>query len=88
MENWHISKSISIGHIVTTCVIVISVIAYISSVEHSIHLNTVKIKSNKELVMFKDKNLNITLNRIDKRFDQLDKRLETITNILLKQIRK
>lgn len=78
MENWHISKSISIGHLMTTCAIIISVIVYVANVERNVDVNTIKIQNNKELITTNDKNIIITINRIDKR-------LETITNILLKK---
>jgi hypothetical protein len=78
MEHWHISKSVSIGHLFTTCAIIVGAIAYINNVEHAIYVNTIKIQNNKELITTNDKNIFTTINRIDKR-------LETITNILLKQ---
>jgi hypothetical protein len=78
MNHWHISKSVSIGHLATTFVIIISVVTYITNVEHAIDVNLIKIKNNKELITSNNKNIFATINRIDKR-------LETITNILLKQ---
>jgi hypothetical protein len=78
MEHWHISKSVSIGHLITTCAVIVGVIAYMNNVGHAIDVNTIKIQNNKELITTNDKNIFATINRIDKR-------LETITNILLKQ---
>lgn len=77
-KNWHISKSFSIGHIVTTVGVAVSAIVYVSGLEHNININTLKMNTNKELIISKEKNISATINRIDKR-------LETITNILLKQ---
>jgi len=77
-QNWHISKSFSIGHIVTTVCVAVSAIVYVSSLEHNININALKMDTNKELILSKEKNISLIINRIDKRLD-------TITNILLKQ---
>lgn len=77
-QHWHISKSFSIGHIITTLSVAVSAVVYISSIDHKIDVNTLKIQTNKELIAANYKNISATISRIDKR-------LETITNILLKQ---
>lgn len=77
-QHWRFNKNFSFGHVIAALSVATSVVVYISSIENRINVNALKIQTNKELITTNDKNISATINRIDKR-------LETITNILLKQ---
>jgi len=68
-ETWHLSKGISVGHIITTALLVVTASMYISSIEEKITINSINIdnlrNSNKEMILRIDTNLNNMNRKID-----------------------
>jgi len=72
MENWHINKSVSIGHLITVCIFVFSIAAYALNVNNKTEINTQKIAA-KTIEM-------------DRRFDRIDKKIDKIIDLIIKNI--
>ena len=47
-NNWHLSKSVSIGHIVTTALVLLSIVVYLGDIERNVSVNTVEIDNIKD----------------------------------------
>ena len=41
-ENWHLEKTVSVGHIVTTISVAVGVVLYISGIEQKVDTNTLE----------------------------------------------
>jgi len=74
-EPWHLSRTINISHLLTTAVLVIGMISYVSGIEKNVALheqqiahNTESIKNGKSEMHQITKQIN---NKLDKIFDML-----------------
>lgn len=79
-EHWHISKSVSVGHIISTFLVAVSVVGYAGNLDHKIDVNSLKIANVNVMV-------DERFNRMDERFNRIDQRLKTITGLLIKRKR-
>ena len=76
-EKWHVSKAISLSHIATTAVLILSAIVYITGIEKDVAVlqsqqATLQIQMNKSIEDNKE-----MFQRID---DKLDKMIDIIHN--------
>ena len=74
-DQWHLSRSVSIGHLVTTLVAVISAFVYLSDIKENVALNSAAIQNIKES--------NITMfARIDKNVDKLGVKMDRLFELM------
>ena len=74
-EKWHVSKAISLSHIATTGVLILSAIVYITGIEKEVAKHTVQIEAMNDRVSSIDDSHNA-------QFDKLDAKLEKIFDLL------
>lgn len=74
-EHWHLDKRLSIGHLITTFTVGISIIVYVLNLENNVDINANNIQHNKETIANTNKSL-------DKAIERIDENLEKIITIL------
>lgn len=74
-EQWHLSKSINIGHLITTAMVVISVFAYINSFDKRLTENELEVTHIKEVAK-------ANLTRNDEKYRELKSDLKEINRKL------
>ena len=70
-NNWHLSKSVSIGHIVTTTIVLLSIVVYLGDIERNVSVNTVEIDNIKDS---RDRNRA----RYDTMFERIEDKLDRL----------
>ena len=70
-NNWHLSKSVSIGHIVTTALVLLSIVVYLGDIERNVSVNTVEIDNIKDS---RDRNRA----RYDTMFERIEDKLDRL----------
>ena len=70
-NNWHLSKSVSIGHIVTTALVLLSIVMYLGDIERNVSVNTVEITNIKDS---RDRNRA----RYDTMFERIEDKLDRL----------
>ena len=69
MEGWHLSKSVSITHILTTLTAVIAVLLFMTDIDKRVEVNSVKISqvtANDQVIKTEVRNLGETIvNKLD-----------------------
>ena len=70
-NNWHLSKSVSIGHIVTTTIVLLSIVMYLGDIERDVSVNTVEIANIKDS---RDRNRA----RYDTMFERIEDKLDRL----------
>ena len=76
-DQWHLSRSVSIGHLVTTLVAVISAFIYLSDIKENVALNSLAIQN------IKESNTSMFA-RIDKNVDKLSVKMDRIFEFMHK----
>lgn len=72
-KDWHIEKSVSVGHLLTTVVIIIGMLTYFGEQDK-------RISSNELSIEFMKSQRAEDLRRIEKRLDTIDDKLNQIIN--------
>ena len=81
--NWHLSRSISIGHIVTTALVIISAVVYLGDIEEKVAINTSNIAHNASVIEdAKDSNHEM-FKRIDDNINSIDTKIDNLYKLLL-----
>jgi len=76
-EQWHISKSLSIGHLVTTLSVAVGVVFYLTNISHATEMNSMKIENNDKTIRNLNKSMDETVARIHVKLDKImDKLME------------
>ena len=77
-NNWHLSRSVSIGHLVTTAVVAIGAIMYLGDIKENVALNSQNIQNIKEAQgsMFA---------RIEKSMDKMDAKMDRLFDLFHKE---
>ena len=70
-NDWHLSKTLNIGHIGTTVVAVIGVMIYVSNIQTEVAKQSVEIKNIKEEITHLDASQNSMFKRIDGKLEKL-----------------
>jgi hypothetical protein len=70
-EKWHVSKAISLSHIATTGILILSAIIYITGIEKEVAKHTVQIEAMSERVSFIDNSHNALFSKIDGRLEKI-----------------
>lgn len=70
-KDWHIEKSVSVGHLLTTVVIIIGMLTYFGEQDK-------RISSNELSIEFMKSQRTEDLRRIEKRLDSIDDKLNQI----------
>jgi len=65
-KDWHIDKSVSMGHLVTTCAIIVGMIMYFGAQDK-------RISSNEQSIEFMKDQRSEDLRRIEKTLDEIKK---------------
>lgn len=72
-QDWHIEKSVSAGHILTTIVIAASVFLYFGELDK-------KVSANQQSIEFLKEQRQEDLRRIEKNLDGINKKLDKLVN--------
>lgn len=70
-EKWHVSKAISLSHIATTVILILSVVIYITDIEKSVAIHSEQIEALAERVTNIDQHHIAAFNKIDAKLDKL-----------------
>ena len=76
-DQWHLSKSVSIGHLVVTTLAVASAFMYLSDIKENVALNSLAIQN------IKESNTSMFA-RIDKNVDKLSVKMDRIFEFMHK----
>lgn len=76
-NNWHLSRTISIGHIATTAVVVVGSVIYLSDIKENVRVNTTEITNIKDS---RDRNRA----RYDNMFERIDNKLDRLFEYITK----
>ena len=72
-QDWHIEKSVSVGHLLTTVVIAASVFMYFGELDK-------KVSANSQSIEFLKEQRQEDLQRIEKNLDGINKKLDKLVN--------
>lgn len=72
-QDWHIEKSVSVGHLLTTAVIAASVFMYFGELDK-------KVSANSQSIEFLKEQRQEDLKRIEKNLDGINKKLDKLVN--------
>jgi len=70
-NNWHLSKTVSISHIVTTAVVLVGIVMYLGDIERTVSINTTEIINIKDS---RDRNRA----RYDNMFERIEDKLDRL----------
>jgi len=70
-NNWHLSKTVSISHIVTTAVVLVGIVMYLGDIERTVSINTTEIANIKDS---RDRNRA----RYDNMFERIEDKLDRL----------
>jgi len=70
-NNWHLSKTVSISHIVTTAIVVVSAVMYLGDIERNVSINSTEIENIKDS---RDRNRA----RYDTMFERIEDKLDRL----------
>ena len=70
-NNWHLSKTVSISHIVTTAVVLVGIAMYLGDIERTVSINTTEITNIKDS---RDRNRA----RYDNMFERIEDKLDRL----------
>ena len=70
-NNWHLSKTVSISHIVTTAVVLVGIVMYLGDIERTVIINTTEITNIKDS---RDRNRA----RYDNMFERIEDKLDRL----------
>lgn len=80
VQGWHVDKTVSISHIITTAVMIVSVVLYLADQDKRIDGNTKDIEHNSSAIQQQE-------SRINRNLDSIDKKLDKLTDIILQRDR-
>jgi len=76
-EQWHISKSLSIGHLATTLSVAVVAVFYLTNISHETNINKIRIQNNDRKIHDLNKSINEKVDRINIKLDRIiDKLIE------------
>ena len=70
-NNWHLSRTISIGHLATTVVVVVGSVIYLGDIKENVRVNSTEIENIKDS---RDRNRT----RYDSMFERIDDKLDKL----------
>jgi len=70
-EKWHVSKAISLSHIATTGVLILSAIVYITGIEKEVAKHAIQIKAMNDRVSSIDTSHNAQFNKLDAKLEKI-----------------
>ncbi len=70
-NNWHLSRTISIGHLATTVVVVVGSVIYLGDIKENVRVNSTEIENIKDS---RDRNVA----RYDNLFERIDDKLDKL----------
>jgi hypothetical protein len=70
-EEWHLSKTVNISHLVTTVILVVGMVSYIGDIETKVAVQNSQITNLKEKIKHIDESHNDMFIRIDGKLDKL-----------------
>ena len=70
-NNWHLSKTVSISHIITTAVVLVGIVMYLGDIERTVSINTTEVINIKDS---RDRNRA----RYDNMFERIEDKLDRL----------
>lgn len=77
-SGWHVEKTVSVGHIITTLSIGVSVIWWASTVETRIAVNTQKIAASEAMIKRQDDSVGVIRQEMRADFDKLNNKIDRL----------
>jgi energy-converting hydrogenase Eha subunit H len=71
MEKWHLSKSVNLSHIVTTVIILLTGLTYITNIDKAVATQDIQIKANTKAIELNQQSNKDMFNRIDSKLDKI-----------------
>ena len=71
MEKWHLSKSVNISHIITTALIILAGIVYITDIDKAVATQQIQIEANAKAIEQNQQSNKDMFNRIDTKLDKI-----------------
>ena len=82
-EQWHLSRSISIGHIITTAGVIITAVFYLGNIEEKVAINTSNINHNTVSISeAKETNQDVFI-RLDANIKDMSSKIDDLYKLLL-----
>lgn len=82
-EQWHLSRSISIGHIITTAGVIITAVFYLGNIEEKVAINTSNINHNTVSISeAKETNQDVFI-RLDNNIKDMSSKIDDLYKLLL-----
>ena len=82
-EQWHLSRSISIGHIITTAGVIITAVFYLGNIEEKVAVNTSNINHNTVSISeAKETNQDVFI-RLDANIKDMSSKIDDLYKLLL-----
>lgn len=71
MEKWHLSKSVNLSHIVTTVIILLTGLTYITNIDKAVATQEIQIKANTKAIEMNQQSNKDMFSRIDTKLDKI-----------------
>ena len=71
MEKWHLSKSVNLSHIVTTVIILLTGLTYITNIDKAVATQEIQIKANTKAIESNQQSNKDMFSRIDTKLDKI-----------------
>jgi len=71
MEKWHLSKSVNISHIISTVIIFIGGVMYITNIDKAVATQEIQIRANTKAIESNQQSNKDMFNRIDTKLDKI-----------------
>jgi len=82
-NNWHLSRSISIGHIVTTGLVIISAVIYLGDIKENVAINATNISHNTVSIDSAKESNHDMFKRIDNNMKDMSNKIDGLYKLLL-----
>ena len=82
-NNWHLSRSISIGHIVTTGLVIISAVIYLGDIKENVAINATNISHNTVSIDAAKESNHDMFKRIDTNINSINDKIDNLYKLLL-----
>jgi len=71
MEKWHLSKSVNISHIISTVIIFIGGVMYITNIDKAVATQEIQIRANTKAIESNQQSNKDMFSRIDSKLDKI-----------------
>jgi hypothetical protein len=78
VSEWHLNKSVTYGHLVTTATAVLGVVWWAASVEKQVEVNAAEVGHVREIVQLQNAYTNDKIDEIKKSIEAMDKKLDRL----------